>query len=298
MPTSHRAQRSDFTSDGVRCAAWLTLPASPGPHPGVVLAHGLGATRDMMLTQYEQHFAAAGIATLSFDYRHTGASDGQPRQCFSMTSQLTDVMAALDHLTSLPAVDAGRIGLWGTSLGAMNVIRAAARRRDVAAAVVQCPIVHGPAALRRLDIRSTARIVPAVGADLVRRFTRRGRTYVPIVGPPGTRAAVTAPGAAAGWNSTVPPGAAFDNRMAASDAIALVAVSAVRDARSVSAPLLVCVSDRENLMHPRYAELIARHAPNGEARHYDSDHFEVYHPPLVDRLLADQTDFLVGHLGV
>lgn len=63
-------------------------------------------------------------------------------------------------------------------------------------------------------------------------------------------------------------------------------------------PLLVCVCDRENLIEPKYVELAAGRAPRGEARHYDSDHFEIYHPPLVDQALADQTAFLREHLDV
>ena len=78
-----------------------------GPHPAVVLVRGLGATHDMMLAQYEQHFAAAGIATLAFDYRNTGASDGQPRQHILTREQCLDVAAALDYLKSRPEVDAG-----------------------------------------------------------------------------------------------------------------------------------------------------------------------------------------------
>jgi hypothetical protein len=109
---------------------------------------------------------------------------------------------------------------------------------------------------------------------------------------------VTAPGAEAGWNSTVPPGATFDNRIAAADAVAMVVTSALRQARHVSAPLLVCVCDRENLMDPKTAALVARRAPKGVARHYDSDHFAIYHPPLIDRVLADQTAFLREHLDV
>ena len=71
MSATIPTERVDFSCRGIRCAAWLTLPAGPGPHPAVVLVHGLGATHDMMLAQYEQHFAAAGIATLAFDYRNT-----------------------------------------------------------------------------------------------------------------------------------------------------------------------------------------------------------------------------------
>jgi len=93
MPVAIPTERVDFLCRGIRCAAWLTLPSGPGPHPAVVLVHGLGATHDMMLAQYEQHFAAAGIATLAFDYRNTGSSDGQPRQHISTREQRHDVVA-------------------------------------------------------------------------------------------------------------------------------------------------------------------------------------------------------------
>jgi len=291
-------ERVDFQSGGVRCAAWLTLPPTPGPHPAVVLVHGLGATHDMMLAQYEQHFAAAGIATLAFDYRHTGASDGEPRQHISVVAQCQDVARAVDHVKSLPEIDAERIGLWGTSLGGMNVVRTAATRDDLAVAVVQCPIVHGPSAARRLDLIAALRLTPAIIDDLLRIVMRRARRYVAIVGPPGSLAMVTVEGAEAGWNSTVPAGGGFDNRIGAADAIGMVTTSAMREARDITAPLLVCVCDRETLMDPKYAAELARGAPRGVARHYDSDHFAIYHPPLVDQVLADQVAFLKEHLHV
>lgn len=111
MPATIPTLRTDFNSDGTRCAAWLTLPTGNGPHPAALLFHGVGATHDMMLPQYEQHFASAGIATLSFDYRNTGASDGQPRQHISLHDQRFDVNAALDFLGIGPAIDAARLGL-------------------------------------------------------------------------------------------------------------------------------------------------------------------------------------------
>ncbi len=298
MPVTIPTGRVDFDSGGTRCAAWLTLPEGAGPHPAVVLAHGLGATHDMMLAQYEQHFAAAGIATLAFDYRNTGASDGQPRQHISTRNQCQDIVAAIVHLAGHRDIDGARIGLWGTSLGGMNVVRVAAARDDVAVAVVQCPIVHGPGAARRLGVFAALRLAPAITEDVVRLATRRGRRYVPIVGPPGGFAMVTVEGAEAGWNSTVPTGGRFDNRIAAADAVTMVTTSALRHARRVKAPLLVCVCDRENLMDPEYAALVARRAPRGVARHYDSDHFAIYHPPLVSRVIADQTVFLQEHLDV
>lgn len=297
MQTTIPTERVDIDSGGTRCAAWLTVPTTPGSHPAVVLAHGLGATHDMMMATYEQRFAAAGIATLAFDYRCTGESDGVPRQHISLTDQRDDVIAATRWLQARAGIDPDRVGLWGTSLGALNVVRAAART-DIAAAVIQCPIVHGPAAVRRLGLGAVLRLTPAITEDLLRRLLGRERRYIPIVGEPGTSAMVTVAGALAGWNSTVPPGGRFDNRIAAADAAALVTASALRVARDVAAPLLVCACDHETLMDPSYAVGVAEAAPHGVLRRYPSDHFEVYHPPLVDVVLADQIAFLVEHLDV
>jgi fermentation-respiration switch protein FrsA (DUF1100 family) len=263
-----------------------------------VLAHGFGATHEMMLPQYEQHFAAAGIASLAFDYRNTGASDGEPRQHISLRAQRADIAAALAFVSTHPSIDADRIGLWGTSLGGMNVLQVAAGSADLAAVVVQCPMVHGPAAVRRLGVTQALRLAPFIAADAVRAALRRGRQYVPIVGPPGSTAMVTTAGAEEGWRSTVPPGGDFDNRVAAADVLGLVNTSALRHAREISAPLLVCVCDRETLIDPKYVELTAQRAPRGTARHYDSDHFEIYHPPLVGQALDDQTAFLRENLDV
>ncbi len=296
MTSAISVERLDFDSGGDRCAAWLTVPPTPGPHPAVVLVHGLGATHDMMLSQYEQRFAAAGIATLAFDYRFTGASGGQPRQRISIPEQCRDVDAAIAFLQRHPRVDTGRIGLWGTSLGGMNVVRVAGSRSDIAAAVVQCPITHGPAAAGTVGIGGALRLTPAIIDDVVRAVFRRGRRYVPIVGQPGTDALVTVAGAEDGWRSTVPAGAMFDNRITAVDAALLITRSALRHAARVQAPLLVCVCDDETLMDPRFAEAVADAAPRGIARHYASDHFAIYHPPLVPRVLDDQVAFLTEHL--
>ena len=287
-----------FDSQGTRCAGWLTVPVGAGPHPGLVLAHGLGATHDMLMPQYEQHFAQAGVATLAFDYRHTGESGGLPRQRFNMRRHQQDVGAALGYMQRHESIHSKSIGLWGTSLGAMHVLREASERRDLAAVVVQSPILHGPAALSRMSWRSALRLTPAIADDALRRAGGAQPRYVPMLGEPGSYAAITIAGALDGWNSTVPPGGTFDNRIAASDVFGIAVTSAKARAAKISAPLLVCVSQRETLMDPRHAEDVGRRAAKGVVRHYDGDHFQVYHPPLLAEILADQTRFLQEHLGV
>jgi len=54
-------------------------PAGEGPHPVIVMGHGLGAVKEMRLDAYAERFQAAGYACPAFDYRHFGASAGRAR---------------------------------------------------------------------------------------------------------------------------------------------------------------------------------------------------------------------------
>lgn len=289
--------RLSFRSGGGQsCAAWLTLPEGEGPHPVVVLVHGGGATHAMMLDQYEQRFSAAGFAVLAFDFRHLGESDGEPRQLMSLKRYFEDIDAALAFVRTRPELDANRIALWGTSFGASHVVATAARRADIAAAVVQCPILRGRSPALSAGLLHLVRLTGPIVSDLVRGALGLPRRYVPIVGRSGERAFVNLPGAYEGWHSVVPKGYAFDARVQAAAGLTLLFYDAASRARQVRCPLLVCVSDRENLMDPAIAVKVANEAPRGVARHYDTDHFQVYHPPFVDRIVADQIAFLTEHL--
>jgi pimeloyl-ACP methyl ester carboxylesterase len=274
-----------FTSHGVHCAGWLARPDGPGPHPALVLAHGFGANHTVSLQTYEQHFAAAGIATLAFDYRHLGASDGEPRQRLSLYRHRQDLVAALDHVRGLPEIDAARVGLWGTSLGAMHVLRVAADRPDVAAVVVQCPIVDGPASLAKLGPAPVLRLTPKIIADGFHRAVGATPSYVPIVGPPGTVAAVTVAGVLR------QPGRRLRR---AADRGHLRQTLGQTDPRA-AAGLRLAPRDADRPA-PRGGRRPARAPWPGAALR--RDHFAIYHPPLVAALLADQTAFLREHLDV
>ncbi|MGW4329917.1 alpha/beta hydrolase [Nocardia sp. NPDC004573] len=288
--------RTSFPSGRDECAAWLTLPPGPGPHPAVLLVHGGGATHEMMLGQYEKWFSDAGIAVVSFDFRHLGESGGRPRQLVSRRRYAADVDAALAFTRARPEIDAGRIALWGTSFGASHVLAAAARHDDIAAAVVQCPVFSGRAVVSRAGARHLARFTTPIASDLIRAALGLPRRYVPIVGRPGERAFVNQPGALEGWLSVIPAGHRFDNRITAASGLGMLFYNAASRASRVRCPLLVCACDRENLIEPTIAEKVAAAVPGAVLKHYDADHFTVYHPPAVEHVVADQIDFLRTHL--
>ena len=72
-------------------------------------------TKDLGLAAYAEGFVGAGLAVLLFDYRHFGASAGQPRQLIDIARQLDDYRAAVRFARTCEGVDPTRIALWGTS---------------------------------------------------------------------------------------------------------------------------------------------------------------------------------------
>lgn len=292
--TRPRPPRTDvsFSVEGVRCAAWLYRPEGEGPAPCVVLAHGFGATREMRLDAFAERFAAAGFAALVFDYRHFGASEGEPRQLLDIGRQLADWSAAVAWVREQPGIDPDRIVLWGSSFSGGHVIATAANDARVAAVIAQVPFVDGLATLRLLPPLTAVRLTLAGLRDEYRR-RRGGRPFtVAIVGPPGAVAAMSTPDAEPGYRALIPPGVPFNDRVAAGIALRLALYRPGRKAARVRCPLLVSVGTDDAITPPRPARRAAAAAPRGELVEYPIGHFEAYQGTAFERGVTDQTAFL------
>jgi hypothetical protein len=67
-----------FQVKQTKISAWLYLPENvSGPVPCIIMSHGFGGTKDMLLERYAIRYLKAGYATLTFDYRHFGESEGE-----------------------------------------------------------------------------------------------------------------------------------------------------------------------------------------------------------------------------
>jgi len=292
-----------FGSGGGTCRAWRYVPAGAGAsiaggQPCVVMAHGFGATRDASLAPYAERFAAAGMHVLLFDYRHFGASHGEPRQLVSVRRQLQDYAAAVAFARTLGGVDPGRIAVWGTSFAGGHALVTAATVPGVAAAVCQCPMMDGLAAVRR--------ILRYAGPGQLLRLTVHGlwdlalapfgrAHYLPTVGPPGSLAVMSSPDADAGYRALAPPGFRFE--VAARIALTIGLYRPVRYADRVRCPVLVQVCEHDSVAPVESAErVLARLGPDGEARRYEIGHFEPYFGTHFERSVGDQVEFLCRHL--
>ncbi len=81
--------------------------------PAIALAGPFGAVKEQVSGLYAQELAARGLVALAFDPAFTGESAGQPRNLASPELNTEDFLAAVDYLSNLDLVDAGRIGVLG-----------------------------------------------------------------------------------------------------------------------------------------------------------------------------------------
>jgi uncharacterized protein len=142
--------------DGVTLRGWYYAPDGvDGPAPLVVMAHGFSATKEMLLDDYAEYFAAGGLGVLVYDNRNLGASDGEPRGELDPWQQIRDYRTAITWAQAQPWTDPERIGVWGSSYSGGHVLVVGALDRRVRCVVSQVPLVSGLANARRL-IRADA----------------------------------------------------------------------------------------------------------------------------------------------
>jgi pimeloyl-ACP methyl ester carboxylesterase len=271
-----------FDSAGVQCSAWHyagtgTDFATDAGRPCVVMAHGLGGTKDSGLAPFADAFANAGLDVFAFDYRGFGESGGEPRQTVSMKGQLADYRAAMSAAAALDGVDAGRLVLWGVSLAGGHVLSAAVGRGDVAAVVALVPLVDGVAAgVHALKSHSPAELQQSTGRGLRGRLaelTGRPAVTIPLVARPGEVGAMTTPGAYEDYLAIAGP--TWRNEVAASVLLELGNYRPGRDAKGLRVPLLVQIADLD-LSAPPNATAKAAFAAKAEVRRYPCDHFDVF----------------------
>jgi predicted acyl esterase len=83
---------------GTRLRGWLYVPETELPVPGVVMAHGFSALKEMAMDRFAEIFCEAGLTVLAYDHRNLGASDGEPRQEINPWAQARDYRYAIGWL--------------------------------------------------------------------------------------------------------------------------------------------------------------------------------------------------------
>lgn len=294
-----------FDSHGTRCGAThltarsddLTTEAG---RPCIVMGHGFGATRDAGLLPFAERFALAGADVLLFDYRGFGTSEGTPRQDVDHRRHREDYHAAIAAARAIDGVDPERIVLWGSSYSGGHVVVVASQDPRISALVSQGAAMDGLAALFGVRTESgtgkTLALTAAGLRDAARALTRRAPYLVPIVGPEGSNAVISAPGAEKGYQAIMGP--TFRNEMCARGILRIALNRPVRHAAAVRCPAFIVIAEQDNIapvtsVH-EVAEILGDRA---ETLSFDCGHFDIYVGDVFERSVSAQVDFLTRVLA-
>ena len=103
-----------FPHADVQLSGTLFSPATSGEFPAMVLMPGSGAETRAPLLDMARTFAAQGMVTLVYDKQGVGKSAGDwTRE--ALDDLAGDALSAIKLLSTLPNVDARRVGAWGIS---------------------------------------------------------------------------------------------------------------------------------------------------------------------------------------
>jgi fermentation-respiration switch protein FrsA (DUF1100 family) len=253
----------------------------------------------MGLEDYAIRFQEAGFASLLFDYRHFGGSEGEPRQLIWIPHQLEDWEAAINYARSLRGIDPTRIALWGTSMSGGHVIVIAAKDNKIACVSAQCPGLDGRTSaeilFRKESIGYNLRMIMHGQRDLVRSWFGLSPHKIPIVGEPGSIALMATSDAYDIFGKLAPEN--FINEACARIIIRGDKYRPVKHAQYVRCPVLLQICDKDSLLPISAAEETAKILGKyAEVKHYPIDHFDIYMGDNFEKSVSDQIDFFRKHL--
>src|SRR5712672_4683828 len=188
IPNTSAAERITVqipTSSGDAIESWVYLPEGSGPHPAVVMAHGIGGIKAGGLAPFAERFREEGFVAIAFDYRNFGGSGGKPREVLSVPRQRADYSTVIGWAVNQPYLDPHQIIAWGTSFAGMHVLELAVSDTRLTAAVAQAPLTDGLAAAMMSEPKNGIRLFGLALVDRLGSLFGRPPIYIPGHGKPG-----------------------------------------------------------------------------------------------------------------
>lgn len=280
----------DFYSKGTRCSAWLYLPVTDKKCPIIVMAHGMGGTREMRLYEYAERFAAVGYACFLFDYRNYGASDGNKRQLINARMQLEDWKNAIEHIKKDSRVDGEKLLLFGSSFSGGHVIWLSAHRTDVKGTVAQCPYTDTMATVKIVSLPYILKRAPYVIGDLLSCLTGYHPVMLKLSTYTGTGELAFMEADEETTKKFIED-AQFINEAPARTLLEFVKYSPGKYFGKINTPIYVAACTKDNLAPADKTIQLAKKAKNSICKEYDCGHFEIYIEPFFEEVINDYINF-------
>jgi dipeptidyl aminopeptidase/acylaminoacyl peptidase len=139
---------ASYKSDGLKIYALLTVPNGTKPATGwpvIIFNHGYIPPAQYRTTEkyiaYTDAFSRNGYIVFKSDYRGHGNSEGQADYPEYSPSYTIDILNAISSIKKYKDADAGRIGMWGHSMGGTVTFRSLVVSGDIKAADIWAGVV-------------------------------------------------------------------------------------------------------------------------------------------------------------
>ena len=293
----------EFHSEGVICRGWLYTPDGRSTEqrvPTIVMAHGFSAVKEMRLDRFAEAFATAGMASLVFDYRGAGTSDGGPRQDIDPFAQIADYRNAISYARTLPEVDPERIGIWGSSYSGGHVLVVAALDRRVKAVVSQVPLIDAWESLgSMLGVEARAAMVQQLIEERERLYARAPPLMMPVVGATGTAAALPGDEAWEWFQLAAKTAPTWKNEVTMRSMERLLDYAPGRYIdRIAPTPLLMIVAEKDFLPVDIARRAFERAGEPKRLCLLPTGHFAPYEPPHFATASRQAVEWFRQHLGL
>ncbi len=291
-------QNASFTVDGVSLSGWLYLPKNKAkPVPCIVLNSGFCGTKDILLGKYALRYVKAGFAAFSFDYRHFGSSQGEPRQHYSVLKQLEDIKAAVKYTRTRSEVDPEKIFLWGTSSSGNYGIIIAAEDKRIAGVIGQSPSLDpeadGKWIVERDGIGWLLKLLVHAQKDKGRSRLGLSPHTISAVGKPGTTAMHIAPGFYEGYEKIFRDSKTFKNEVCARIMFESHGPDLFEAAEKVRCPVLFHICENDVNIAPGSHKKIEKILDTKvKIVTYPVGHFGIYSGEIFEKSINDQIAFL------
>lgn len=281
-----------FKSVDSFCRGTLYKSSDSNKPPIIIMGHGLGSIREMRLPAFAERFVEAGYACLTFDYRHFGNSDGEPRQLLDIKKQLQDWNSSLAYVRSRDDVDHQKIIIWGTSFGGGHVLTTAAKDHRIAAVISQCPFTDGLASGLAMSPITSVQVTALAITDRIGSWLGAKPIMIKSAGEPHSAALMTAEDCKQGYLQLVPPHSTFRNYVAARFALDILTYYPGKLIPKIQCPILFCICETDSVAPAKPTLKYAKEAANKEIKIYKEGHFDIYVNDGFEKVIHDQINFL------
>lgn len=158
MAKDEKREFVQFENQGQKIYGTLHVPLINEKCPVVVMCHGFAGNRIGRFRIYvllAQRLSQLGIASLRFDFRGSGESDGDFSE-MTIEGEVGDALEALKFVKSLPQIDSKRVGMLGNSFGGAVAVLASCKDKSVKSLALLAALFNSDLWKNRWEAMKTA----------------------------------------------------------------------------------------------------------------------------------------------